>query len=58
MGFLELGYRGAIVFNNNDVKIEQVPEAHAGFVQQKFLGPILHFLFQCRSEVRSENAHF
>lgn len=58
MGFLELGHRGAVVFNNNDVKIEQAPESHAGFVKQKFLGPIPHLLFQCRSEVRSENAHF
>ena len=64
MGFLELGYRGAIVFDSNEknfiflIKIEQAPESHAGFVKQKFRGPIPHLLFQCRSEVRSENAHF
>lgn len=38
MGFLELGYRGAIVFDNSDVKIEQAPESPPGFVKQKFLG--------------------
>lgn len=58
MGFLELGYRGAIVFDNSDVKIEQAPESPPGFVKQKFLDLIPHFIFQCRSEVRSENAHF